>query len=230
MEELLYKYLSELNQKGFNIFELLTFGDSVFFQDNSNEPLPKNEFSKKYFCEKYYMIDKDTFNNWLKIWCPEIEISKEKRKLSEIEVDIILERLGKVNQSNFNSYNKKELIELLFEGENIKKSCKYEKLNWILDNLNLKMNHEKINCFPPIISNQVIQSHFAGNREKLDEIERLGRLREPKIAVLEKTFKKAIKMTEKERSDWTRVTTRRFLFYILKDMETDPQYSHLFKK
>jgi Na+/H+ antiporter NhaC len=28
-----------------------------------------------------------------------------------------LERFGKVNQSNFNSYNKKELIELLFEGE-----------------------------------------------------------------------------------------------------------------
>lgn len=231
MEKLMFRYTKELKKNGFDFLELISFADSVLFRkETPNLEIERIDFNKKYFCDNYYLVDKDTFNNWLKKWCPEIEISKEKRKFSKIEVDIILERFGKVNQSNFNSYNKKELIELLFEGEGLCKTSQYDKLEEIIDKLKLTVKLEKLNCFPPTISNQIIQFYFKENREKLNEIERLGRLREPKIAAAENMFKKALNMTKEERSDWTRVTTRRILYLLLKDMETDPQYAHLFKK
>jgi hypothetical protein len=120
---------------------------------------PSVKYTKKYFA-KYYRVDIDTFNKWLNLYCPELNVKKE-IGFNEIEWKQILDKIGTCDLYHFKARNKKDLSNLFALNPEWKKSKKYAELKIAMEDF-FSIEEQAFNKFTPIRVNEFLNDNVDG--------------------------------------------------------------------
>lgn len=174
---------------------------------------PKTEvkivYNKQHFAD-YYGVDKETFNKWIPIFCPNLWDGKykSKRKFSDIEVIYIYKCLGRYSKNQDLPRNHKEISDLIHYEKKWKKSRKYQEFALELEN---KFPNEKIDfqVFPPSFVREILEEMI--ENFETDCSDELGSKFDRNLTNLKLLLKKHGAMSEREKYIRLRWMFRHFI-------------------
>ncbi len=161
-------------------------------------------YSKGYF-SSYYCVDLETFNKWVRVFCPEVWDNnyKKKRKFTQEEARCLFENLGRVTYRKMPPQSRKDLLKELYQDKSLKKSQGYKEIS-----LDLKGRYPdqgmRLNKLPPKIVVEILTEEIENYQNHItEEVDERFRA---KIHAVQNTLLKYQRFT-----DYDREVCRRFL-------------------
>ena len=154
------KKLFEQCTDKFDLIDSIQFIVEVFMMESKEYYDPNLRYTKDYFAG-YYNVSTETFNKWIRLFCPKVFSQKysAKRSFSQQEFNQIIKDLGQCDKKYMRTYSRNELSEVIYgddaESKPKGKSWKYREFD---NELKQTVKHYDvgINKFPPKIANDIM--------------------------------------------------------------------------